>query len=141
VKGDWPGFTTMNWPVVPEAIYWGLRFLWERYRLPLAITENGMANTDWPHLDGHVHDPQRVDFLRRCLLQAERAMNEGVDLRGYFVWTLLDNFEWALGLRPRFGLIYVDHKTQRRIPKDSADWYRRIIETHGRALVKKGTTE
>jgi beta-glucosidase len=134
VRGDWPGFTTMNWPVVPEVIYWGLRFLWERYKLPLVVTENGMANTDWPHLDGCVHDPQRIDFLGRYLLQVQRALDEGVDVRGYFVWSLLDNFEWALGLRPRFGLIYVDHETQRRIPKDSAAWYRTVIETNGQAL-------
>jgi beta-glucosidase len=133
-RGDRPGYTTMGWPVWPEAIYWGLRFLWERYRLPLVVTENGMPNTDWPHLDGCVHDPQRIDFLSRYLLQVQRALDGGVDVRGYFVWTLLDNFEWALGLRSRFGLIYVDYATQRRILKDSARWYRTVIETNGRAL-------
>lgn len=138
VRGDRPGFTMMGWPVWPEAIYWGLRFLWERYRLPLAITENGMANTDWVHLDGRVHDPQRIDFLNRYLLQVKRALDEGVDVRGYFVWSLLDNFEWARGLCPRFGLIYVDYASQRRILKDSAHWYRAVIETDGRALVETG---
>jgi beta-glucosidase len=133
-RGDRAGYTMMGWSVWPEAVYWGLRFLWERYKLPLVVTENGMANTDWPHLDGSVHDPQRIDFLTRYLRQVERALDEGVDVRGYFVWTLLDNFEWARGFRPRFGLIYVDYATQERILKDSAHWYRTVIETEGRVL-------
>jgi beta-glucosidase len=137
MRGDLPGFTTMGWPVCPEVMYWGLRFLSERYDLPLVITENGMANTDWVHLDGRVHDPQRIDFLRRYLSQVKRALDEGVDVRGYFVWTLLDNFEWARGLRPRFGLIYVDYATQQRILKDSAHWYRTVIETQGRTLAEE----
>jgi beta-glucosidase len=138
VKGDRPGYTMMDWPMWPESIYWGLRFLSESYGLPLVITENGMANTDWPHLDGGVHDPQRIDFLSRYLLQVERALDEGVDVRGYFVWTLLDNFEWARGLRPRFGLVYVDYATQRRIAKDSARWYRTVIESNGGVLQEMG---
>jgi beta-glucosidase len=128
----------MGWPVWPESIYWGLRFLWERYELPLVITENGVANTDWPHLDGHVHDPQRIDYLARYLLQVKRALDEGVDVRGYFVWSLLDNFEWARGFRPRFGLVYVDYEDQQRRLKDSAHWYREVIETNGRALLPGG---
>jgi beta-glucosidase len=134
LRGDLPGFTMMGWPVWPEAIYWGIRFLAERYHLPLVITENGMANTDWLHLDGRVQDPQRIDFLARYLLQVDRALQEGLDVRGYFVWTLLDNFEWARGMRPRFGLVYVDYPTQRRVLKDSADWYRSVIESNGRVL-------
>lgn len=134
VSGELPGFTMMGWPVWPESIYWGLRFLAERYRLPLVVTENGMANTDWLSLDGRVHDPQRIDYLARYLRQVKRAVDEGVDVRGYFVWTLRDNFEWARGMRPRFGLIYVDYPTQRRVLKDSARWYRTVIETNGRAL-------
>ena len=131
---DRPGHTMMGWPVSEASIYWGLRFLWERYKLPLAVTESGMANTDWPHLDGRVHDPQRIDYISRYLSQVQRAVDEGVDVRGYFVWTLLDNFEWALGFRPRFGLIYVDFASQQRILKDSAHWYRKVIETNGRIL-------
>jgi beta-glucosidase len=134
LRGDKPGFTTMGWQVCPEAIYWGLRFLSERYGLPLVITENGMGNTDWVHLDGSVHDPQRIDYLARYLKQVHRALQEGVDVRGYFVWTLLDNFEWAWGLRQRFGLIYVDYATQQRVLKDSAHWYRTMIETNGGVL-------
>jgi beta-glucosidase len=131
VRGDWPGFTMMGWPVWPESIYWSLRFLAERYHLPLVVTESGMANTDWLHLDGGVHDPQRIDYLARYLLQVERALQEGVDVRGYFVWSLLDNFEWARGMRLRFGLVYVDYPTQRRVLKDSAHWYRAVIESDG----------
>ncbi|MCL7453020.1 MAG: GH1 family beta-glucosidase [Anaerolineae bacterium] len=137
-RGDRPGYTMMGWPVWPESIYWGLRFLWERYELPLVITENGLANTDWPHLDGRVHDPQRIDYLARYLLQVKRALDEGVDVRGYFVWSLLDNFEWARGFRPRFGLVYVDYEDQQRRLKDSAHWYRQVIETNGRALLPGG---
>jgi beta-glucosidase len=124
----------MGWPVWPESIYWSLRFLAERYHLPLVVTESGMANTDWLHLDGGVHDPQRIDYLARYLLQVERALQEGVDVRGYFVWSLLDNFEWARGMRLRFGLVYVDYPTQRRVLKDSAHWYRTVIESNGRIL-------
>jgi beta-glucosidase len=134
VGGDWSGFTMMGWPVWPEAIYWGIRFLAERYHLPVVITENGMANTDWLHIDGRVHDPQRIDFLARYLLQVDRALQEGLDVRGYFVWTLLDNFEWARGMRPRFGLVYVDYPTQRRVLKDSAHWFRTVVESSGRVL-------
>lgn len=134
VRGNLSGFTMMGWPVRPESIYWGIRFLAERYGLPLVVTENGMANTDWLQLDGRVHDPQRIDFLTRYLRQVDRALQEGVDVRGYFVWSLLDNFEWARGMRPRFGLVYVDYPTQRRVLKDSAHWYRTVIETNGRAL-------
>jgi beta-glucosidase len=137
-RGDLPGFTMMGWPVSPEVLYWGIRFLAERYGLPLVVTENGMANTDWVHLDGQVHDPQRIDYLARYLLQVDRALEEGIDVRGYFVWSLLDNFEWARGMRPRFGLIYVDYATQRRVLKDSAYWYRTVIESNGRVLGEQG---
>lgn len=135
--GDLPGFTMMGWPISPEAMYWGIHFLAERYQLPLVVTENGMANTDWVHLDGRVHDPQRIDYLARYLSQVDRALQEGVDVRGYFHWTLLDNFEWARGLRPRFGLIYVDYPTQRRVLKDSAHWFRMVVDSNGRSLGEK----
>jgi beta-glucosidase len=79
--------------------------LWQRYQPPLIMTANGISNTDCGHLDGCVHDPQRINYLSRQLLQAERGLYEGVDVRGFSVWTLLDNFEWAMGLRPRFGLV------------------------------------
>jgi len=115
-------------------MYWGPKFFYERYRLPIVVTENGMANVDWIALDGRVHDPQRIDYLQRHLLQLARAIDEGVDVRGYFVWTLMDNFEWAEGYKQRFGIVYVDYPTGRRVLKDSAYWYRDVIATNGAIL-------
>lgn len=126
--------TTMNWPITPEGLYWGPRFFYERYKLPIYITENGMANLDWVYADGKVHDPQRIDFLTRYLLQLNRALSEGVDVRAFMHWSLLDNFEWAFGFDRRFGLIHVDYQTQKRTLKDSAYWYSTLIQTNGRSL-------
>lgn len=126
--------TAIDWFLAPEALYWGPRFLHERYGLPIVVTENGLSNVDWPGLDGRVRDPQRIDYTRRSLLQLRRAADDGVDVRGYFHWSVMDNFEWSHGYKERFGLIYVDYATQRRTPKDSAGWYRRVIETNGAAL-------
>jgi beta-glucosidase len=127
-------FTFMNWPVTPPALYWGPRFFYERYKLPIVITENGMANLDWIHIDGKVHDPQRIDYLQRYLREYRRAIAEGVRAGGYFLWSIMDNFEWAEGYKKRFGIIYVDYPTQRRILKDSAYWYKKVIETKGEYL-------
>jgi beta-glucosidase len=126
--------TAFRWPVTPEALYWGPKFYYERYKLPVYITENGMSNVDWVALDGKVHDPQRVDFLRRYLRELKRACADGVDVRGYFVWSLMDNFEWAEGYKERFGIVFVDYATQKRIPKDSALWYKEVIASNGRRL-------
>jgi beta-glucosidase len=123
-----------RWPVTPDALYWGPKFLYERYRLPIVITENGVTGLDWLSLDGGVHDPQRIDFMQRYLLCLEKAIDEGVDVRGYMHWTFMDNFEWTVGYTQRFGLVFVDYPTQRRIPKDSALWYSRMIATNGRSL-------
>jgi beta-glucosidase len=111
-----------------------VKFLPERYRPPLVITESGMSSLDWVAFDGRVHDPQRVDFTRRYMRSLRRAAADGVDLRGYFHWSLMDNFEWAEGYRLRFSLIYVDFETQRRIPKDSCRWYGEAIASNGEAL-------
>ena len=121
------GRTALGWEITPEALYWGPKFLHERYGLPLLITENGASFHDAPSRDGRVPDAARVDFMARYLAALQRAMREGVPVRGYFHWSLLDNFEWAHGYRQRFGLIYVDHKTQKRTLKDSALWYRNVI--------------
>ena len=128
-----PGYarTAFDWVVTPECIYWMSRFLWERYHMPMYVSENGIATHDWVSLDGKVHDPNRIDYLNRHLLQLEKAMDEGVDIRGYFQWSLMDNFEWAYGFYERFGLIFVDYTTQKRTLKDSAMWYRKVIETNG----------
>lgn len=126
--------TGYDWPMTPEALYWGPRFLWERYGKPLYITENGLANVDWVARDGQVHDPQRIDFVARYLLALRQAMQAGVKVQGYFYWSILDNFEWAVGYRQRFGLVYVDYPTLKRTPKDSADWYRNVAATNGASL-------
>ena len=123
--------TTMDWPVTPEALYWGPRFFYERSQLPIVITENGMANCDWRHLDGRVHDSQRIDFLTRYLREYKRAIDDGVKSQGYFVWSIMDNFEWAFGYKQRFGIVYVDYSTQQRILKDSAYWYQQVIASNG----------
>ncbi|MGQ9560498.1 MAG: GH1 family beta-glucosidase [Candidatus Oleimicrobiaceae bacterium] len=130
--------TTMEWPVTPDALYWGPRFLYERYGLPIAVTENGMANCDWVSSDGRVHDPQRIDFLTRYLLAYARAIAEGVPGIAYFVWSIMDNFEWAHGYKQRFGLVYVDYQTQARVVKDSGYWYRGVIASSGKTLGVRG---
>jgi beta-glucosidase len=126
--------TLFRWPVTPEALRWGPRFIYERYHLPIVITENGMSNPDWVQLDGRVNDPQRIDFLERYLGAYHQAIADGVDARGYFLWSLLDNFEWAEGYRERFGIVHVDFETQKRTPKESSKWYREVIKSHGHSL-------
>jgi beta-glucosidase len=130
--------STVDWqPLRPAALYWGPRHFHERYKLPLYITESGLATRDQVFLDGKVHDPHRVDYLHRALLELERACREGLDVRGYFLWSLLDNYEWADGYKQRFGLVYVDFPTGKRLPKDSYHWYRRVIASGGRSLLQK----
>lgn len=126
--------TAMGWPITPECLYWGPKFLYERYQKPIYITENGLSCHDVISLDGKVHDPNRIDFLARYLGQVKKAKEDGVDIRGYFQWSLMDNFEWACGYNERFGLIYVDYNTQKRILKDSAYWYQTTIKTNGENL-------
>jgi beta-glucosidase len=123
--------SAFKWPIVPDSLRWGPRFLHERYQLPVIVTENGISLADWPALDGRVSDPQRIDFLHRYLAALGRAIDEGADVRGYFHWSVMDNFEWAEGYKQRFGLIHVDYETQRRTLKDSAYWYRNLIENGG----------
>jgi beta-glucosidase len=127
--------THFLWKVVPESVYWGPKFLFERYNLPVIITENGLSCHDWVALDGRVHDPARIDFLTRYLLEVQRAIEDGVDIQGYFHWSIMDNFEWAEGYKHRFGLIHVDFATQKRVLKDSAYWYRDVIRTNGDILM------
>ncbi|HBR93685.1 MAG TPA: beta-glucosidase [Opitutae bacterium] len=122
------------WEVTPEALYWGSKFLAERYKLPIVVTENGLSGNDWVSLDGRVHDSHRIDFLNRYLLCLERAIKEGIDIRGYFQWSILDNFEWGEGYKHRFGLVHVGYITQKRTLKDSAYWYRKVIESNGASL-------
>lgn len=126
--------TAAGWPVTPECFYYGVKFLYERYHLPLYITENGMSCHDDVSLDGRAHDPNRQNFLDLYISALQRANDDGADVRGYFLWTFLDNFEWDKGYTERFGIVYVDFKTQKRIVKDSAFWYQKIIESNGREL-------
>ncbi|MBR1758997.1 MAG: family 1 glycosylhydrolase [Lachnospiraceae bacterium] len=132
----YPGLprTAMDWPITPEALYWASRFIYERYGLPIIITENGMANIDFVMSDGKVHDPQRIEFLKCYLQGLKRAVEEGVPVIGYQYWSILDNFEWADGYDRRFGLIYVDYRTLKRTLKDSAYWYAQLIKENGETL-------
>jgi beta-glucosidase len=127
-------FTAANFSVTPEALYWGPKLLHERYQKPMYITENGFCSWDAIALDGKVHDLQRLDAIARYLLELGRAAREGVPVLGYFYWSIMDNFEWLQGYKDRFGLIFVDYPTQRRVLKDSALWYKDIIASNGAGL-------
>lgn len=123
---------TEMWEIYPEGLYDLLTRLKRDYAPPpIIITENGAAFPDTLEADGQVHDPRRIDYVRDHLLALRRAITEGVEVEGYCVWSLLDNFEWAQGYSKRFGLVYVDFKTQARIPKDSAQWYAQVIKQNG----------
>ncbi|RKF13251.1 beta-glucosidase [Alginatibacterium sediminis] len=130
---DYPK-TSISWPVTPEALRWGSQFLYEQYKLPIVVTENGLSLNDWVSLDGKVHDPKRIDFLNRYLLGVKQAMDAGVDIMGYFQWSILDNFEWAEGYGERFGLVHLDYASQKRTIKDSGFWYRDVIASNGQLL-------
>ena len=123
----------MGWAIDPAGLYEVLTRVRQEYTgaLPLIVSENGASFRDYLDPEGHCHDPERVDFLRAHLREAHRAIADGVPLAGYFVWSLLDNFEWDSGYRERFGLTYVDYPTQRRVPKDSFAWYRGVIQQNG----------
>ena len=95
------------------------------------MTENGISLSDRVSLDGEVHDPLRIDFLQRYLSALSQALADGADVRGYFHWSIMDNFEWAEGYKQRFGLVHVDYETQKRTPKDSARWYAEFTGRNG----------
>ncbi len=125
-------FTDMGWEVYPQGAYLLLKRLQADYAFPaIYITENGAAYRDEIDPQGKVDDPARVSYIQRHLEQMHKAIQEGVPLRGYFVWSLLDNFEWACGYTKRFGIVYVDYENQKRIPKSSARWYRQVIHANG----------
>ncbi len=129
--------TQTNWEVYPPGLTDTLLRLRERYGgVPLYVTENGAAFYDPPTAEGGtLEDPLRVDYLKRHLREARRAMELGIDLRGYFVWSLLDNFEWNHGYSKRFGIVHVDYETQRRTPKASARFYADVIRSRGANLL------
>lgn len=131
LKDDGIERTEMGWEVYPEGMYEMLMRVTREYPFKaFYITENGAAFADRAGPTGTIDDPRRVSFLKRYLTQAARAIGDGAPLKGYFVWSLMDNFEWARGYAKRFGLVYVDYETQERIPKTSARWYSRVIATN-----------
>jgi beta-glucosidase len=129
-------YTDMGWEVAPDALGHALRWVRDRYGpIPLFVTENGAAFPDPPVAVQPVHpDPLRVDYYRDHLRAARDAIAQGVPLRGYFAWSLLDNFEWSHGYSKRFGIVHVDFETQRRTPKSSARFYERVIASNGAVL-------
>jgi beta-glucosidase len=125
-------YTAMGWRIEPGSLTELLLRVHAEYPdIPLMITENGAAFPDEPGADGVVHDTDRVDYLRGHLGAVHDAISKGADVRGYFCWSLMDNFEWAWGLSKRFGLVHVDYPTGTRTLKDSAHWYRGVIAANG----------
>jgi beta-glucosidase len=118
----------MGRPVDPQALCDTLIGLHQRYGLPIYVLENGTASPDEIDAGGEVSDEPRIDYLRAYTAAMFDATNAGADVRGYFIWSLLDNFEWGSGYSVRFGLVYVDYPTQRRIPKASFHWYAQLIK-------------
>ncbi len=124
--------TDFNWPITPEAAYWSVRFANEVYGpIDLYITENGCCYPDQVNEHGRVLDFARVSYVRETLKGLHRATAEGLPLRGYYLWSILDNFEWAEGYSKRFGIVHVNFSTQRRTPKATAEWYAHVIERNG----------
>jgi len=132
VKPTGAEYTEMDWEIYPPGIYEILKRVHNDYDAPVIyITENGVAFPDKIDKNGRVNDESRIEYLKGHFLQAHRAIEDGVKLSGYFVWSLLDNFEWAYGYSKRFGLIYTDYPTQKRIIKASGWWYKKVIEKKG----------
>jgi beta-glucosidase len=132
--------TAMGWGIEPDGLTELLLRLSREYTgLPLYITENGAAFHDYVDPEGDVDDEERVTFLDAHFRAAYEAVEQGANLKGYFVWSLLDNFEWAEGYSKRFGIVYVDYLTQRRIPKMSAHWYKEVIRRNGLAEPDQNT--
>lgn len=105
-----------------------------RYGLPVMVTENGMANDDTVSSDGGIHDKKRIDFMKEYLSGVKRAVNDGINVLGYQHWSLMDNFEWTNGYAPRFGIIHIDYKTQKRTIKDSGYFYKEVIKSDGEII-------
>jgi beta-glucosidase len=128
---QWQETTSQNWPVTPTALLRVLRWISkESGNLPLIITENGCAVDDVISDDGRVHDSFRIDFLRRHFIVCKEALDEGIPLKGFYVWSFIDNFEWAWGYEKRFGIVYCDYKTQVRTIKDSGYFIRDMIANY-----------
>jgi beta-glucosidase len=124
------GYTEMGWKITPKALTDFLGRVHRQYQpARIIVTENGASYSDGPGSDGRVRDQRRIDYLKSHLEAVELAIEAGVPVGGYFVWSLLDNLEWTAGFSQRFGLVHVDHATQKRTPKDSFEWYRNVIKT------------
>jgi beta-glucosidase len=133
------------WEIYPEGIFELLTRIWRDYytapaqgkepgvrKMPeIMITENGVPVPDGLDFDGRIRDERRIRYLRNHLFQIQRAMQAGIPVKGYFHWSLMDNFEWAMGYTPRFGLVYVDYQTLKRTIKDSGRWFARVILDNG----------
>ena len=129
-------YSETGWEVFEKGLEETLLWVKERYgNPPVYVTENGAAFFDPPtSTAGRVRDPLRLDYLHRHLRAVHGAIQSGADVRGYMVWSLLDNLEWSLGFSKRFGIVHVDHETQARTPKDSARFYAQVVATNGAAL-------
>jgi len=125
-----------GWLITPDLLYWGPKWLHQRYGRPIVISENGTSLADTPGPDGRVHDPKRAAFIRAYLRNYLRASQEGIPLLGYFHWSLIDNWEFTSGFTEQFGLIYVDRQTLARTVKDSAATYTQIIRSRGGVLAQ-----
>jgi beta-glucosidase len=140
VRPDGPQ-TAMGWTIRPEGLTTILQRIARDYPgVPLVVTENGAAFNDVAQ-DGRVADPARIRYLDGHIRAAYQALRSGVDLRGYLVWSLLDNFEWAYGYAKRFGMVYVDYTSQQRMPKDSALWFREVIRRGGLPATRYGGSD
>ena len=126
--------TDLGWVIDGRCAYWNIRFFYERYHLPIMISENGAAFHDTVSEDGCIHDERRVSYLKEYLSGLKRAVSEGYPVPGYLCWSLMDNFEWCEGYDARFGLVYTDYETKKRIWKDSAFYYRDVIVSGGEVL-------
>ena len=126
-------YTSMNWIVTPEAMGYVVKYYYDRYKLPIIISENGVGITEWKTLNGDVPDDMRIDYIKRHLIEMKKIAEE-YPVKGYFYWSFLDNFEWQFGFAKRFGLVYVDYSTMERTPKKSAYWYKKVIESNGEDL-------
>jgi beta-glucosidase len=138
-RGQYRPRTDLGWEVYPRALYDIVMRVTKDYNRPaIAITENGCAYNDGPGTNGVIDDQRRIEFHRRYLTELARAIRDGADVRGYYAWSLLDNFEWAEGYRPRFGLVYVDLATQKRTVKESGHWYAKLVTANAVPTRPKG---
>ena len=125
--------TSMNWGVTPEAVKYLIKYYYERYKLPIFISENGVALSEWKTIDGQVPDDMRIDYMKKHIMAMKGAAKE-YPVMGYFYWSFTDNFEWQFGYSKRFGLVYIDYDTMERTPKKSAYWYSKVIASNGEDL-------